>query len=281
VLGVSKRALRVSPAAALLAAGVCLIRPSCAQTAAPVPETGSPLKRFPVHVWDDQKAILTSPFHVTRQNVKWWAVFGAATAALFATDEWTSSQLANTKNQVNIGNTASRFGSIYTLAPVSAGLYFLGSKRHDDHLRETGLLAMEALIDAAIADQVLKIATQRERPLEGTGEGRFWQGSGRPWNAGSSFPSGHEIETWTLASVIAHEYPRPRIIPIAMYTYALGIGAARFVARAHFASDIVAGAAMGWFIGDFVYRNRHDAALDARRPAWKRALAHVHVGGIE
>lgn len=267
--------------AALLATGTYLIPAVWAQTAEPAPETGSPLKHLPAHVWEDQKAILTSPFHVTRQDVKWWVVFGGATAALFATDEWTSAQLANTKNQVNIGNTASRFGSIYTLAPVSAGLYFLGSKRHDGHLRETGLLAMQALIDAAIADQVLKIATQRERPLEGTGEGRFWQGSGRPWNSGSSFPSGHEIETWTLASVIAHEYPRPRIIPIAIYTYALGIGAARFVARAHFASDIVAGATLGWFIGDFVYRNRHDAALDARLPAWKRALAHVHVGGIE
>jgi hypothetical protein len=107
--------------AALLATGTYLIPAVWAQTAEPAPETGSPLKHLPAHVWEDQKAILTSPFHVTRQDVKWWVVFGGATAALFATDEWTSAQLANTKNQVNIGNTASRFGSIYTLAPVSAG----------------------------------------------------------------------------------------------------------------------------------------------------------------
>jgi membrane-associated phospholipid phosphatase len=277
----AKLALRISPAAVLFAAGACLIPPGCAQTAEPPSQTGSPLKRLPAHIWEDQKAVWTSPFHANRQDAKWWAVFGGATAALIATDEWTSQQLANTKNQISIGNAASRFGSLYALAPATAGLYFFGTKRHDGHLRETGLIAMEALADAAVVDQALKIATQRERPREGTGEGRFWQGSGRLWNAGSSFPSGHEIETWTMASVIAHEYPRPRIIPIAMYTYALGIGAARFVARAHFASDIVAGAAMGWFIGDFVYHKRHDTTLDAREPAWKRVLAHVHVGGIE
>lgn len=275
--GVSKLRL----CAWLIAVAACLIPPGCAQTATSPAQSGSPLKQLPARIWGDQKAIWSSPFHANMRDAKWWAAFGGATGALIATDEWTSQQLANTKNQISIGNTASRFGSVYTLAPVSAGLYFLGSRGHNDHLRETGLIAMEALLDAAIVDQGLKIATQRERPLEGTGEGRFWQGSGRVWNAGSSFPSGHEIETWTLASVIAHEYPRPRIIPIAMYTYALGIGAARFVARAHFASDIVAGAALGWFIGDFAYRRRHDAALDAREPAWKRALAHVHVGGIE
>jgi membrane-associated phospholipid phosphatase len=272
--------LGVSGLASLLA-GVYLIVPGLAQTAPPSSQSNSPLKRLPAYIWEDQKVIWTSPFHASLKDAVWWAAFGGATAALIATDEWTSSQLANSKNQINIGNTASRFGAVYTLAPVTAGLYFVGIRRHDDHLRETGLIAIEALIDAAVVDAVVKTATQRERPLEGTGEGRFWQGSGRLWNSGSSFPSGHAIETWTLASVMAHEYPRPRIIPIALYTYALGISAARFTARAHFASDIVAGAAMGWFIGDFAYGKRHDARLGERSPAWKRVLAHVHFGGVE
>ena len=82
--------------------------------------------------------------------------------------------------------------------------------------------------------------------------------------------------------MIAHEYGHgSKLVPIVVYGLAATVSTARYAAERHYASDIVAGGAMGWFIGDFVYRNRHDAALDARLPAWKRALAHVHVGGIE
>jgi membrane-associated phospholipid phosphatase len=111
---------------------------------------------------------------------------------------------------------------------------------------------------------VLKVATWRERPLEGDGSGRFWKGSG-PWASGGSFPSGHSIQIWTVASVIAHEYPHPWIVPAASYSVASAVMAARFTERQHFASDVVAGAAIGWFIGDYVYRNHHNRSLDSPR----------------
>ncbi|HUJ21799.1 MAG TPA: phosphatase PAP2 family protein [Bryobacteraceae bacterium] len=244
-------------------------------------QPGSPWKRLPGYLWDDQKAIWTSPFRASRQNVKWWVVFGSVTAGLIATDEWTSKQLPNTNSQVSVSTWASRFGQIYVLAPAAAGLYTLGAKRDNDRLRETGLMALEALADSAIVTEVLKAATQRQRPLEGTGEGGFWQGKGRIWNSGASFPSGHAIETWTMASVIAHEYPHPRIIPVLVYAYAMGVNAARFAARRHFASDIMAGAAMGWFIGEYTYTKRHSADIDEQQSAFRRALAHVHFGGLQ
>jgi membrane-associated phospholipid phosphatase len=241
----------------------------------------SPWKRVPLHVLEDQKAIWTSPLHTSRKDAKWWVIFGGVTAGLILTDEWSSRQLPNTKSQVNVSNWASRFGQTYVLVPATVGLYALGSVRADDRLRETGLVGIEALLDSIIVDGILKTATQRQRPLEGTGEGGFWQGKGRFWNSGSSFPSGHAIQTWTLASVIAHEYPRPRIIPILVYAYALGVNGARFAARQHFASDIVAGAAMGWFIGDYVYAKRHNDLLETSDSRFRRILSHVHFGGAE
>src|SRR5436190_19084737 len=41
----------------------------------------SPLKHLPSHILKDQKAIWTSPFHTSRQDAKWWAIFGVTTAA--------------------------------------------------------------------------------------------------------------------------------------------------------------------------------------------------------
>src|SRR5574340_1207093 len=194
----------------------------------------APWRRLPKFFLQDQKAIWTSPFHTSKQDAKWWGIFGAAGAALIATDKHSSRQLPNTNDQVAVAKWTSRIGAAYTLIPINAGMYFLGAGRHDDHLRETSFLAAEALIDSVAVSNVLKIATQRERPTEGTGEGRFWQGTGRIWNAGASFPSGHSIESWAFASVIAHEYPHPRIVPILAYSLATTVSASRVAARKHF-----------------------------------------------
>jgi hypothetical protein len=46
------------------------------------------------------------------------------------------------------------------------------------------------------------------------------------------------------------------------------LSTARFAAQRHFASDIVAGGAMGWFIGRYVYRTHMDHAI--HKHGWVR-----------
>jgi membrane-associated phospholipid phosphatase len=135
-----------------------------------------------------------------------------ATLGLIAADGHIMRQVPQSGDTLAAGRWGSRPGAPYTLLPLSAGFYLLGSGTHRPRLRETGLLGMEALAGSTIVGAVVKAATIRERPLEGNGEGRFWQGSGRLWNGGSSFPSGHAIDSWALAWVVAHEYPCPRIV---------------------------------------------------------------------
>lgn len=238
----------------------------------------APWKRFPEYLLQDQKAIWTSPFHTSKSDAKWWGIFGGATAVLIATDKTTSRQLPNTKDQVSFANITSKMGAAYTLVPVSAAFYFAGALTKNDRLRETGFLGAEALANSLITVNVIKIATQRERPTEGNGDGRFFQGKGRIWNSGAGFPSGHAIETWAMASVIAHQYPHPRIVPILAYGLATTVAGSRFAARKHFASDIVVGAAMGWFIGDYVFGKRHDPEVDPPRSKLRRFLAHINLG---
>src|SRR5678815_55670 len=138
--------------------------------------------------------------------------------------------------------------------------YFIGLGADKQRFRETGILGFEALADTELLVTFSKLVTHRERPLEGNGNGSFWSEQCTLWN--SSFPSGHAINSWALASIVAHEYPRPRIIPIIAYGLATTVVGARFAARQHFASDVVIGAAMGWFIGDYVYAKRHNQELD-------------------
>ena len=38
-----------------------------------------PFVRMPRYILDDQKSIWTSPFHTAKSDLKYWAIFGAAT----------------------------------------------------------------------------------------------------------------------------------------------------------------------------------------------------------
>lgn len=236
-----------------------------------------PFGRMPKYVLQDQKAIWTSPFHTSKRNAKYWAIFGGATAALIATDKWTAKDLPNTGSQISAGTWGSKVGAAYSLIPMTAAFYFIGSAAHNDRFRETGLLSFEALIDTTIVETVLKAATQRERPLEGSGNGAFWSGKGSVWNA--SFPSGHAINTWALVSVWAHQYRHTKIVPIIAYSLGAVVVGARLAARRHFPGDVVAGSAMGWFIGDYVYAKRHNDALDPQKTsALQKFFSHVRLG---
>ena len=92
-------------------------------------ETGifHPFVRMPRYILQDQKAIWTSPIHTVKADVKYWVIFGAATAALVATDRWTVKQLPNSSSQVSVSTWGSRVGSAYSLIPITAAFYFIGS----------------------------------------------------------------------------------------------------------------------------------------------------------
>jgi membrane-associated phospholipid phosphatase len=236
-----------------------------------------PFVRMPRYVLVDQKKIWTSPFHTSKSDIKWWVLAGGATGALIAVDKHIESNLPRANNTlVSVSNNASNVGSAYTLIPLSAGFYFLGSGTHDEKLRETGLLSFEALIDSAITVEVFKMIADRSRPYQDP-KGRFEDNPAGRW--GSSFPSGHAISTWALASIVAHEYPHKKLVPLAAYGLAVTVSMARVGARQHFPSDVIAGSAMGWFIGDFVYAKRHNKDLGGRKTVAQSILEHLRIGG--
>lgn len=206
----------------------------------------------------DQKEIWTSPFRVSRKNAKWWIGIGAVTAGLVATDNWTSTQLRNSQGQVRWSGRVARVGAPYTLLPLVAGFYGWGAVFDDPKARETGMLGMEALIDSFFLVQTLKSVAGRNRPDTPDGRGDFFSG-------GTSFPSGHSIQSWSLAAVIAHQYQNRKWVPVLAYGLAGAVSAARFGGQRHFASDVVLGAGMGWFIGRYVVNVHKNHAIQRSR----------------
>lgn len=191
----------------------------------------------------DQKDIWTSPFRMKKSDAKWWILVGVGTAALIATDYTISKQLPDSGTSVNVGADISRAGQVYSVYPFAAGLYGVGLASHDQHLEETGALGIQALADADIAFSVLKVITQRERPLEGDRGGHFWKG-------GYSFPSGHAAQAWAIATVVASEYGNHKWVPVVAYSYATAVSAARVMARQHFLLMFLSAAPLDFFWGD-------------------------------
>jgi membrane-associated phospholipid phosphatase len=224
-------------------------------------------KKFVKNFLLDQKDIWTSPFHMKRSDAKWWLLFGTATGALIATDHWTSRQLPNTNDQTRFSARVSDVGALYTVVPVTAAFYLGGVLTDNAKARETGLLGAEALADGLVVFEVLKLATQRQRPLTDGGHGQFFHG-------GDSFPSGHTMAAFALASVIAHEYRNKKVVPVIAYGLATLVGATRFSARKHFASDVVAAGAMGWFVGTYVFETNQEAS---RSRSALKAITHPQV----
>jgi membrane-associated phospholipid phosphatase len=197
----------------------------------------------------DQKSIWTSPRHLRWADGSWLFPLATATGIFFATDRAVPPALSTDPKTLNRYTNFSNYG-VYTLIGAGGGLYLWSKISHDDHQRETGILAGEAAIDSFAVDTAFKYSFGRERPNQGLGHGDFFQG-------GVSFPSDHSAVAWSIASVIAHEYPGP-LTKIAVYGLATAVSASRVLGKQHFPSDVVVGGAIGWLIGWQVYRTHHN-----------------------
>lgn len=228
-------------------------------------------KKFIVNILSDQRAIWTSPFHLNRGDAKWGIPFAISAGTLWATDRHTSGALVengDNQNRLRISNDISQIGSVYTTGGIAAAFYLFGRAEHDARARETGVLVAEAFIDTGIVAQGFKLATQRQRPPTDNSSGEFFDG-------GSSFPSGHAINAWSAATVIAEEYGQHKpLLRFGLYGLATAVGVARYTGRNHFLSDVLAGSAMGYAIGRFVYHQHHDFSLD--EPKSKQKISFLH-----
>jgi len=96
----------------------------------------------------------------------------------------------------------------------------------------------------------------RQRPDVGNGNGDFWKNH----NINTSFPGGHAMFTFAMATVLSHEY-RQKWVQALAYSAATIVTVTRFTARDHWSSDMFVGAALGIGIGAHVFHAHCDPQL--------------------
>lgn len=206
-------------------------------------------KRFLV----DQVHIWTSPGKIRFSDTPWLVPLTGVTAGLFVTDSDFSKHLSQNPTTISHYRTLSNAG-IGALIGGAGGMWLLGHVRHNEHWSETGFLAGEAALNSLVAVEAFKYSLRRDRPYQGNGSGSFFQGGG------TSFPSEHAAAAWSVAGVIAHEYPSP-FMKVMAYGLASLVDYSRIRGRQHFPSDVFVGSVIGNLVAEDVYNRHHDTEL--------------------
>ncbi len=117
-------------------------------------------------------------------------------------------------------------------------------------LTRPALLALSPAF-AGLAAELLKLLLRRERP--GAHEGAYYL---RPFTertfstSGLALPSSHALVAFGAAAILSRLFPKARIV---WWMLAWGCGLSRVAAGAHFFSDVVVAAVVGWLVGAFTW----------------------------
>src|SRR6266446_741626 len=201
----------------------------------------------------DQREIWTSPARLRFSDTDWLVPLSGVTAGLFVTDRDFNKHLSQNPTTISHYKTLSNAG-VGALIGGAGGMWLLGHVRHNEHWSETGFLAGEAAINSLVAVETLKYSLRRQRPFQGDGSGSFFQSSG------TSFPSEHAAAAWSIAGVVAHEYPGPLTKAMA-YGLASLVSFSRVRAHQHFPSDVLVGTVIGNLVAQNIYSRHHDSEL--------------------
>ncbi len=138
------------------------------------------------------------------------------------------------------------FAGTWVALALAVGLTTSGDDFARATARRRGWLLFWSPMLAGAAAEIMKIVVRRERPALNDGVYGFRPWDERTWSgAGLAFPSSHTAVAFGGAAMLARLFPRARWVG---YVLAAGCGVTRVFARAHFLSDTVFAAGLGWLV---------------------------------
>lgn len=181
------------------------------------------------------------------------AAIVGVTAGLLTADPQDAPYFRRTTTFGDFNGAFSGRNTALEMAFVPAAFYAVGLARRDSYAEKTALFAGEAVLDSTVLELVVKAVSHRLRPSDIPPTGDFSDTFfHRKKVLSSSFPSGHTIEAFSIATVFARRYRSHRWVPWVAYGVAGTIGLSRITLQSHFPSDVFLGAALGYSISRFV-----------------------------
>ena len=205
--------------------------------------------------WHSGLTVLGQPLHYDWKD---WTVFGGiatTTTLAFVYDDEIFNYIDKTFTNSQ-SNTISQYSDIYGeelfIVPSIALTYGIGVIAKDTRLKNMSLATLQSFIFAEVASAGIKVLTCRERPdansQQPTANSQSWLGPFATFES-TSFVSGHSTRAFALATTVAGFYPEKKWVGIVSYSLATMTSLGRVISKEHWTSDVIVGAALGYFIG--------------------------------
>ncbi|HVT04439.1 MAG TPA: phosphatase PAP2 family protein [Thermoanaerobaculia bacterium] len=215
---------------------------------------GAAIKREASECVADAKGLALAPLHWNAEMWKRVAESAAVVGVVYASDRSLYNAVQRNRSQTtdDFAKAVTPFGGHRALQAsvlmIGSGLLFRNTT-----LRDAGIDSLESELWAAgVVTPLIKRAVGRSRPIQEEGASSFHPFSGNH----QSFPSGHSTNAFAFATAVAGHYDG-WVVPTIVYTIASGVAFSRVNDRAHFPSDVVAGALIGHAVArSVVYRHR-------------------------
>lgn len=192
--------------------------------------------------FQDGGYLFTFPTRVTPRGLATTGAWGGATLLALHNDDWVAGEISSQK-EPDRDHTARNLEPLGRM-PLQAGvlgILWAGGKMADNEgLASTAATSFEALLWAGIVSNGAKMMFGRQQPGTSMDARYFFEGQG-------SFPSGHATRSFAIAAVMADRYGARG----AWIGYGLaGVVSLSMMQRGiHWASDVVAGAGLGYAVG--------------------------------
>ena len=192
--------------------------------------------------------------------------FVLGTIAMFPLDKHLARKLQDSTIQANrfFHHSATAVRTVTESAwYIGGGLYLVGRLSGNREMADLGLHGSEAVAVGLGLVTIGKAIAGRARPrVDVDDPGHFVVGKVWSHEEFRSFPSGHTVMAFSAAAAVTAEtarfWPKQKwLIGTLMYGGAALTGASRMYNNAHWASDVLMGAAIGTFSGTKIVKYHH------------------------
>ncbi|MEQ6121806.1 phosphatase PAP2 family protein [Reichenbachiella sp. MALMAid0571] len=205
--------------------------------------------------FSDAGKLYSAPFHWTGKDWFKAGVVAGTGLGIYALDDdiqqWSVSD--RTKASQDISSVAEKFGNTSSTTIALGVTLVSGLIIKNQKMQDISLLALKSSLLSGLLAQTIKNIGHRSRPNSGNSK-NSWYG---PAIGGKhkAFPSGHTATAFALATTLSQVYKDKKWIAITSYSLATVAGFSRIHDNKHWATDVFAGAVLGYFTSKTILKN--------------------------
>jgi|GEM_PF-1544652 len=216
-----------------------------------VPLIAGELKKDCQNTWRVTKNLGRALYEPPPEDLKIFFISSAIVFSSYFLDEPVRDFVQNRKTRFLDGlfSIDQIYGTRRVMFGGPALLYVGGWLSGSAEIRETGLQTLQAVFFAGTITSIIKEFSGRSRPYNQEGPATF-----KPFAFDEryrSFFSGHASITFAASTVLAHKIDHPAW-KIFWYSAAILTAGARVYNDRHWFSDVLAGALVGYAVGNFI-----------------------------